>query len=78
MRWVTFMYGIAYLPGESHTLRNFSTLRRTSIPSSWEVKIPFSTAITAGATVSACQRAIEAVGYSDSDATDLLTWLDIS
>ena len=32
MRWVTFMYGIAYLHGESHSFRNFSTLRRTSTP----------------------------------------------
>jgi len=33
---------------------------------------------TSPTAVSACQRAIEAVEYSDSDTTELLTWLDIS
>ena len=32
---------------------------------------------TSPAAVTACQRAIEAVEYSDSDAAELLTWLDI-
>jgi len=33
---------------------------------------------TSPTAVSACQKAIEAVEYSDSDTTELLTWLDIS
>jgi len=33
---------------------------------------------TSPTAVSACQRAIEAVEYSDYDMTELLTWLDIS
>ena len=33
---------------------------------------------TSPTAVTACQRAIEAVEYSDADTTELLTWLDIS
>jgi len=33
---------------------------------------------TSSAAVSACQSAIEEVEYSDSETTELLTWLDIS
>ncbi len=33
---------------------------------------------TSAAAITACQRAIEAVEYSDSETTELLTWLDVS
>ena len=33
---------------------------------------------TSATAVCACQKAIEDVGHSDSDTTELLTWLDIA